>query len=258
MANPSASWVDLPLELTANILQRLSVEDIFQSALVCTAWWRLWQDPSMWRYVDFWNLVAQRGKARDWDKICREIVNRSEGQLISIKLGHFATDDLLFYIAQRAKQLRHLGIRSSHVSDEGFSKAVNEFPLLEELHLEYSAISKQGIEAAGQSCPFLNSFSFRVRRFLNGPSDEEAVAIAENMHGLRHLTLGGNGLTEKGVEAILDGCPRLQSLNLEQCNHVWLEGELRERCSQQIKDLNQHVRNPGAYLHNLLFRLFYT
>ncbi|XP_019180192.1 PREDICTED: putative F-box/LRR-repeat protein 23 [Ipomoea nil] len=160
MANPAPPWVELPRELTANILHRLRLNDFFQSTQVCTAWWRLWQDPYMWRYVDLWSRVTHRNQPRDWDKICREIVNRSEGQLISINLGHFATDDLLFYIAQRAKQLRHLGILNSYVSDEGFSKAVNEFPLLEELQLEYTFISKQGIEAAGQSCAFLNSFSF--------------------------------------------------------------------------------------------------
>ncbi|XP_031121748.1 putative F-box protein At4g05475 [Ipomoea triloba] len=104
MANPAdrvAPWVDLPRDLTANILQRLNVEDIFQSAQVCSAWWRICQDPSMWRYVDMWDVVAEPGKRRDWHKICIEVVNRSEGQLISIKLGHFASHRLLLYIAIR-------------------------------------------------------------------------------------------------------------------------------------------------------------
>nr|GMD83296.1 putative F-box/LRR-repeat protein 23 [Ipomoea batatas] len=145
----------------------------------------------------------------------------------------------------RAKQLRHLGIRYRLVSDEGFSKAVNEFPLLEELQLKYSAISKQGIEAAGKSCPFLNSFSFvKASLFLGQPSDEEAVAIAENMHGLNHLTLGENEMSDEGLEAILDACPSLQSLNITDCNYVRLEGELEKRCSQQIKDLN-HIHSLG-------------
>nr|GMD87952.1 putative F-box/LRR-repeat protein 23 [Ipomoea batatas] len=225
-------------------MQRLRVVDIFKSAQVCTAWRRLCQDPSMWRYLHLRNVLADEpGKARDWDKICREVVNRSDGQLISIKLGHFATDDLLLYIAQRAKQLRHLGIWYNHVSDEGFSKAVNEFPLLEELQVEYCAISKQGIEAAGRSCPFLNSFSLIKGSQYNGSSDEEAVAIAENMHGLKHLTLVGNDMSDKGVEAILDGCPSLQSLYIADCISVGLEGELGKRCSQQIKDLN-HIPQP--------------
>nr|GMD86641.1 putative F-box/LRR-repeat protein 23 [Ipomoea batatas] len=364
MANPAdraAPWVDLPRDLTANILQRLNVEDIFQSAQVCSAWWRICQDPSMWRYVNLWFIA---GKDRDWDKICREVVNRSEGQLISIQLGHFATDDLLLFIAQRAKQLRHLGIFwynrvsdegnmhrlkhlrldgnqltdkgveaildacsslqslnlkhckyatlggelgkrcsqqikdlthihdpaaylsdffidfvlrdpdkyyemyldavarvgrlakqlrrlyicSGNVSDEGFSKAVNEFPLLEELQLECFDISKVGIEAAGQSCPFLISFVFiKVSEDRSEPSDEEAVAVAQNMHGLKHLILYGNEMTDKGVEAILDACPSLQFFDMEYCLHVKLEGELGNRFSQQIKDLNYINHTPHAF-----------
>nr|GLL46017.1 putative F-box/LRR-repeat protein 23 [Ipomoea trifida] len=257
MANPAgraAPWVDLPRELTANILQRLRVVDIFQSAQVCSAWWRICQDPSMWRYVDLWDILGEEGKARDWHKICRDVVNRSEGQLISIKLGYFATDDMLFYIAQRAKQLRHLRVSSSKVSDEGFSKTVKEFPVLEELQLEFSGVSKHGIEAVGQSCPFLNSFSFTKKpsKLMYVPSDEEAVAIAENMHGLKHLTLNLNQLTDKGVEAILDACPGLQSLNVDRCGFVRLAGELGKRFSQQInnKDKNR-IHNLDAYMINL-------
>nr|GMD91951.1 F-box protein SKIP19 [Ipomoea batatas] len=176
MANPAdkaASWVDLPRELTANILQRLSVMDIFQSAQSKTA--------------------------------------------------------------------------------ETSCKAVNEFPLLEELQLEYCSISKKGIVAAGQSCPFLNSFSFvKASLFLGQPSDEEAVAIAENMHGLNHLTLGENEMSDEGLEAILDACPSLQSLNITDCNYVRLEGELEKRCSQQIKDLN-HIHSLGFFDEDLLW-----
>nr|GLL46013.1 putative F-box/LRR-repeat protein 23 [Ipomoea trifida] len=207
----------------------------------------------MWRYVNLLNVVVEPGKAREWDKICREIVNRSEGQLIFIILGPFATDDLLFYIAQRAKQLRHLGIAYSHVSDEGFSKAVNEFPLLEDLQLYDCAISKKGVEAAGQSCPILNSFSFYKKSLSINPSDEVAVAIAENMHGLKNLALGGNEMSDKGVEAILDACPRLQSLKLKQCIHVKLEGELGKRCSQQIKDLIHINSQLALYIRRTEF-----
>nr|GMD83300.1 F-box protein SKIP19-like [Ipomoea batatas] len=204
MANPAgraAPWVDLPRELTANILQRLRVVDIFQS--------------------------AQVRRVKDGTGI---------------------------KFAETAKQLRHLRVSSSKVSDEGFSKTVKEFPVLEELQLEFSAVSKQGIEAVGQSCPFLNSFSFtkKLSKFMYVPSDEEAVAIAENMHGLKHLTLNLNQLTDKGVEAILDACPRLQSLNVDRCGFVRLAGELGKRYSQQInnKDKN-HIHNLDAYMINL-------
>ncbi|XP_047949594.1 putative F-box/LRR-repeat protein 9 [Salvia hispanica] len=57
-------WTELPQDLTANILQRLHPEEILMSAqLVCTTWWRVSKDPSMWRAIhldirrrDFWNI----------------------------------------------------------------------------------------------------------------------------------------------------------------------------------------------------------
>ncbi|MED6188706.1 hypothetical protein PIB30_088487 [Stylosanthes scabra] len=57
------------------------------------------------------------------------------------------------------------------------------------------------------------------------------------MPNLRHLQLANNYLdNSSGVSAILDGCPLLESLDLRRCNFVKLEGELRRRCDEQLKD----------------------
>ena len=44
--------------------------------------------------------------------------------------------------------------------------------------------------------------------------EDEALAIAETVPGLRHLQLFGNRMTNDGLKAILDGCPQLESLDL--------------------------------------------
>ena len=67
--------------------------------------------------------------------------------------------------------------------------------------------------------------------------NEEAIAIAENMHELRHLQIFGNKLTNSGLETILNGCPHLKSLDLRQCFNIYLEGNLKKRCLEQIQDL---------------------
>ncbi|CAB4276533.1 unnamed protein product [Prunus armeniaca] len=57
------------------------------------------------------------------------------------------------------------------------------------------------------------------------------------MHGLRHLQLGQNQLTNDGLREILDSCPHLESLDLRHCFNLNLEGDLGKRCTEQIKQL---------------------
>ncbi|CAA7024595.1 unnamed protein product [Microthlaspi erraticum] len=93
------NWAELPSELTASILVRLVVVDILKNAQkVCKPWRRISKDPSIWRKVDMQNLEVD-----DYflSLICRQVVDRSEGGLVEIKIGNFGYDSLLTYIADR-------------------------------------------------------------------------------------------------------------------------------------------------------------
>ena len=137
------------------------------------------------------------------------------------------------------------------VSDEGLSEAASKFPLLEELEIYLGNTGKDAIEAVGRCCPLLKTFKFN-QQGIRDPSyqyDEDALAIAENMHGLHHLQLVGNKMTNLGLQAILDGCPYLESLDLRKCFHVNLEGDIWKRCDEQIKNL----RHPNDSTHDYQF-----
>ncbi|CAH1445289.1 unnamed protein product [Lactuca virosa] len=67
--------------------------------------------------------------------------------------------------------------------------------------------------------------------------NKTAKAIGENLHELRHLELIGNTMTNIGLEAILDGCCYLESLDLRQCMYINLKGDMGKRCSENIKYL---------------------
>ena len=79
--------------------------------------------------------------------------------------------------------------------------------------------------------------------------DGEALAIAKNMPELRHLQLIGNKVTNDGLQAILDGCPHLESLDIRKCFNVTLSGNLGKRCAERIKNL----RHPNDSTHDYGF-----
>ena len=80
--------------------------------------------------------------------------------------------------------------------------------------------------------------------------DFGALAIAKNMPKLRHLQLIGNRVTNDGLQAILDGCPHLESLDLRKCFNVTLSGNLGKRCAKQIKNL-RHL-NDSTHDYGLM------
>ncbi|CAN7116519.1 unnamed protein product, partial [Brassica rapa subsp. narinosa] len=125
------------------------------------------------------------------------------------------------------------------LTDEGFMEAVLKLPLLEHLEVSYCSLSEEDfLKAAGQSCPNLKTLKLNSEPQFKR-DDDEALAIAETMPGLRHLQLYGNGLTNKGLNAILDACPHLVHLDLRKCFRVDFDGDMAKRCLERVKELRQ-------------------
>ncbi|XP_060179338.1 putative F-box/LRR-repeat protein 23 isoform X1 [Lycium barbarum] len=247
-------WLELGEDIWANILHRLGAIEILETAQkVCTTWRLICKDPSMWRVINMWDMFDDRRQR----KLCRHAVDRSQGELVEINLDCFANNKLLQYIAQSSGKLKRLRIAGcSFMIRVGLVEAVQKLPLLEELNLTHTAITTVGIEALGRSCPQLKSFVLNNSLDMgSGHSDKEdernekALAIAKNLPTLHHLQLIGNSMTNKGLEAILDGCPHLVSLDLRLCEYISLNEVLSSRISEQIKD----VKYPNESLAGLRF-----
>jgi hypothetical protein len=86
--------------VTASILSRLGTIDILETAQkVCTTWYKICKDPLMWRTIDL--RYDDFPKVYDLGKMCRYAVDRSCGNLVTINLDFFGTDELLKYITDR-------------------------------------------------------------------------------------------------------------------------------------------------------------
>ncbi|KAK9061249.1 hypothetical protein SSX86_018429 [Deinandra increscens subsp. villosa] len=245
------NWLELPEDVTANILNRTGVVNIlFSAQKVCTAWYRICKDPSLWRVI---NMEKFRSEI-----ICKNVVDRSKGQLVDITLTYCSLE-LLQYVADRSSQVRRLGM--IHASS-GWADFLMKFPVLEELSLRCVQISKEEIETVGRYCPMLTTFKveeFKNFRYWSGdPADEKsltvfneiAVAIGQNLPELRHLEIINNGMTNIGLQVILDNCHHLETLDLTKCFNTNLSGDLGKRCSEQIK----HLKRPYDYMDSYRYR----
>ncbi|XP_022007837.1 putative F-box/LRR-repeat protein 23 [Helianthus annuus] len=111
--------------------------------------------------------------------------------------------------------------------------------LLEELNLYAIIISKEEIETVGRYCPMLKTLKVNSRGYAGSLMryNEIAIAIGQNLLGIRHLELIGNKMTNVGLRVILDNCHHLETLDLRECFYIDLKGDLGKQCSKQIKYL---------------------
>ncbi|XP_071690194.1 putative F-box/LRR-repeat protein 9 [Rutidosis leptorrhynchoides] len=256
------NWLKLPADITANILQRLSVFDILKNAeKVCTTWRNVCKDPAMWRVISMHNPDDPSTRPL-CEEICKQVVDRSQGQLVDLSITDFCTDELLQYISDRASQLKRLEVIWCFGELYGeWSVYFKKFPLLEELSIETTDIGPDDIEAAGRYCPLLKTLKVNQRfyKWSNLDKDDEesvqmlnetAIAIGKYLHDLSYLQLIGNSMTNIGLQAILDGCTHLESLDMRQCLYVDLKkDEIGKRCSERIKDLKHPNDSMEGYMH---------
>ncbi|CAG7881694.1 unnamed protein product [Brassica rapa] len=242
------NWSELPSELTSSILQRLGPIEVLEKAQkVCMSWRSVSKDPAMWRKIVMHNVEDLR---YNLDIMCRHAVDRSQGGLVEIEIWDFGTDSLVNYIADSSGKLRSLKLVKCYlVTDEGLTEALVKLPLLEELEVSYGSLSGESLKSVGQSCPNLKTLKLNHKgiKFPRLFSDDDALAIAATMNGLRHLQLFGNNVTDAGLNAILDNCPNLEHLDLRQCFNVNIVGDLENRCSESIKVLRRPIDSTHDY-----------
>ncbi|KAJ3693597.1 hypothetical protein LUZ60_009077 [Juncus effusus] len=150
----------------------------------------------------------------------------------------FCDDYLLQYVCDSSHILKSWRlIACSEIYTLDVVEGIRNQPLLEELEITLGNFSEDYIASVGEALPNLKQF--RLNRiwsnWLNSYEDEEfnnvmAFGIAKTMHQLRHLQLIGNKFTNKGLTAILEGCPHLESLDIRRCNNVKMDSDMRTRC----------------------------
>nr|GEV01113.1 putative F-box/LRR-repeat protein 23 [Tanacetum cinerariifolium] len=246
------NWLDLPSDLMVNILSRVgAIEILWNVQIVCPEWHKICKDPRVWRviYIHSYFYSGHRpytwpsclpSSGSSWEatvEVCKQAVDRSEGQLVYISMVELCDDELLQYVADRSSELRGLEIAYTYNGRLALATALKKLKKLEELSLFNGTILQKDIEALGCYCPMLKTLKLNDCDNPDLTDYELAMAIVENLPQLRHLELTWHFLCDSMLRTILDGCRYLQVLDLRMCGPFVLEGELKQRCLEQIRSL---------------------
>ncbi|POO04153.1 LRR domain containing protein [Trema orientale] len=193
--------------------------------------------------------------------MCRQAVDFSSGQLVEVCLHGFGSDDLIHYITERSREIKRLRLFCTHskISDKALTKAAPKLSLLEELELSEGSFSKESLQAIGRHCPHLKSLKFNFQGYeafsRNITSNEEVILNEQsvpiagyNVPKLGHLEHFRNVMTDVGLQAILDGCPLLETLELYYRFDIKMGGDLEKRCDEQLKCLYRPFGGPSSYV----------
>ncbi|KAL6198453.1 hypothetical protein ACLB2K_028242 [Fragaria x ananassa] len=179
----------------------------------CLKWFKIFKDPSMWRTIDMRNSIRfDDYRPFLFHELCEHAIKCSRGNLVDINVENFGTDVLLeYYIAESSSALKRLCLVGSHrITDGGAS------------------CSGFKISSAGGPGHFIDR-GYITRNCCIDRALMSSIEIIQIQQT--------NQLTNKGLCAILDGCPHLESLDLRQCFNLKLGGKLGRRCVDQVKKL---------------------
>lgn len=232
------NWLELPPELTLSVFMKLETIDIVLTASqVCSSWRHLSKDPVLYRSVfigGYDNFF--RGKwGWNTERIAIEAVDRSRGKLLQFSAGNMCRFFIehLSYIVDSSHSLKSLRLGlCERIDFEDILEVVKRIPSLEELYIHDMYFTQYTFRDIGSFCPKLKYLQFGVLH----NADAEALEIAKSLPYLRHLCLLANGVTNKGLQAILHGCPHLEYVYLKGFSN--LEGELLlKKCRDRIKSI---------------------
>ncbi|XP_044336177.1 U-box domain-containing protein 4-like [Triticum aestivum] len=234
------NWAELPLDAISSILHKLGHVDILMGpGQACRSWRGAARDePELWRRI---NMLGHADLSRQLNLhgMAQAAVRRSAGRCEAFWCEHAGGHGFLLRLTDQAPSLKSLHLVSCYTSsDEALTEAIVKFHLLEELELALcSNVGGSGVlGVVGKACPQLKSFRLIKDVLYDSEAsdydkDDEAMGIA-TMRGLCSLQLFGNGLTNKGLTAILDNCCHLEFLDIRHCFNVYMDNTLRTKCAR--------------------------
>ncbi|CAL5007842.1 unnamed protein product [Urochloa decumbens] len=268
---PPPDWAALPTDILLDIFLRLGPREVMLGAeLACKAWRSVaLEESALWRRVgvdpwdpslfldERWRRVIRRGLLGDMMLLA---VDRAKGQC-EVFMGYCNSDSLLDLVG-RAPALKSLNMErfSCHESGESLVEALQKLTRLEDLEIDFRHridwYKENALQSVCQACPRLEKLVVRYAsaydlernedEFQKEPIDGPIPVMAK----LHTLELYDCNLSTKGLNAILDSCPLLETLHIGGYFHKRKMGkELWRKCRTRVKNITLDTRKkpPSWY-----------
>ncbi|CAM0908154.1 unnamed protein product [Alopecurus aequalis] len=247
-------WADLPADAISCVLHKLDIVELLLGGVraVCRSWRRAArEEPELWRRIDVRYLptVPPFTRRATLENIMRSALWLSAGQCHTFA-GELLDDDLFMLLAERAPSLKRLQLTGYYsISDGGFANAIQKLPLLEELQLVKCYVDEEVLELVAKVCRYLKHFTIVEQichSYRNRSNDDDLKAFAiARMHGLRSLILVGDDLSNEGLAAIIDNCPRLEYLKMRDCRNINMDYNLTAKCARIFVEYYEYFPPAG-------------
>ncbi|KAJ4792204.1 RNI-like superfamily protein [Rhynchospora pubera] len=251
-------WSELHRDVLLVIFDKIKTVEVLKSACTCKSWRMASREPECWRTIDMTNHGYKSGAFLLIDPTMLAI-DLSHGRVEEFSIEAFGDDNLLQFLCDRTSVLKCLRLISCYfISEKGLAATIKKQPKLEEIQIAFGPFSNKVTEIVGMEAPQLKRFKFNALCMypITGEVDEEdlsfdvaALGIAKTMHQLRHLQLTYNSITNRGLKAILEGCPHLETLDIRGCCNVSMDYDMWSLCARLTC-----LRQPNDSLDDYEFR----
>ncbi|XP_074579461.1 F-box protein At1g47056-like [Curcuma longa] len=130
------------------------------------------------------------------------------------------TDAGLAAIAERCRLLRKIhidGWKTNRIGDEGLIVVARQCPNLQELVLIGVNPTARSMGLIASDCPKLERLALCSSETFGDP---EIICIASKCMALRKLCIKGCPVSDQGMEALAEGCPKLVKVKVKKCHGV--------------------------------------
>ncbi|XP_071947842.1 F-box/LRR-repeat protein 6-like isoform X2 [Antedon mediterranea] len=187
------------------------------------------------------NQVSKREESLGFPKLKEVSVAVNITTTLSISLG--ITDEFLLRLLKTSSKLKHLDLRGcTHITADVLQKLLLD--ALEELFISQCSVSKyEGIAVIVQK--WMHSLieldlSWNVFPGMSLDIAMKKLSSTPQQSSLRILNLSGTSITAHRVKSLLEGCPRLSSLDLTSCRGL-PRGMKQEYEGERLVSLKENI-----------------